>query len=230
MTDWLKALLSVFYPEVCLQCGDALDDDEHTICNKCLGSLPRTFTAVSKNNQVEMKFAPDLQILRAAAFCLYNQDSAFRNLIHHAKYGNRPEIMYRLAQQAVAEWHDNGFFDGIDVIIPVPLHKKKLRERGYNQSDFIAHGIGDALGVTVCEDALTRIRNDRSQTMQDIITRATNVKGAFAINPKHNLKGLTLLLVDDVLTTGATLSECAAQLRKIPKTKIVVFTLATANS
>lgn len=228
MTAWLKALLSVFYPEVCLQCGNVLDDSEQTVCGNCIAGLPRTFMAVNKDNLAEMKFATDLKILRAASYCRYSQDSDFRNMIHRAKYGNHPEIMYRLAQQAATEWRDTGFFDGVDVIVPVPLHKKKLRERGYNQSDFIAHGLGDELGVAVCEDALARIRNDQSQTMQDMTARSANVKGAFAVNEESNIKGKTVLLVDDVLTTGATLSECVTQLRKIPKTKIVVFTLAIA--
>ena len=217
----------MFFPERCLQCNAALDDYEHVICRHCIEQLPRSGMNVAFQNQAELRFNEDVRIERAASFCWYKPDTAFRDMIHKAKYGDQPELLYRLAQQAVDEWHESRFFDNIDVVVPVPMHKTKICQRGYNQTDYIADAVAEMLGVHTCKDALFRVRNDESQTMQLTSMRAANVRGAFELNQSkvEYLKGKTVLLVDDILTTGSTLTECIAQLRKIRKLRIVVFTL-----
>ena len=217
----------MFFPERCLQCNAVLEDKEHILCRQCIGELPRSAMNQAFQNQAELRFNEGVRIERAASFCWYKPDTAFRDMIHKAKYGDRPEILYRLAQQAVDEWLESGFFDNIDVVVPVPMHKQKMRQRGYNQADYIADAIADMLGIQSCKDALVRVRNDESQTMQLTSMRAINVHGAFELNQSkaEYLKGKMVLLVDDVLTTGSTLTECIAQLRKIRKLRIVVFTL-----
>lgn len=221
-----KALLSVFYPEKCLCCGSMLADSEHYLCANCVGHVHKTDMHMHAFNQAETRFDPNLHILRAASYGWYQKDSELRDMIHLAKYAARPEILYQMARQAATEWKASGFFDDVDIIVPVPMHKDKLRQRGYNQTDYIAHGLADVLCLPVCEDVLLRIRNDESQTMQLTEQRLNNVKGAFALNPKHQLSNKTILLVDDVLTTGATLSDCTRQLKKAKNTQIIIFTLA----
>lgn len=219
-----QGLQSLFFPDCCLYCGKLLDDNQKYLCDSCLQQLPLTEMNMHKFNLAEQRIADQVNILRAASYCRYEHESEFRKMIHRAKYGNRPEIMYRLAQQAAIQWLQSGYFNDVDVIIPVPLHNKKKRYRGYNQSDYIARGLGETLGLKVCYDGLMRLRNDKSQTMQTNQERQTNIVGAFTLNPKHNFEGKTVMLVDDVLTTGATLVNCAKQFGK--KTKIVIFTLA----
>ncbi len=222
----IQAFLSVFYPERCLFCGNMLADSEHYLCAECLTQIQKTDMHLHAFNQAQRRFDEHLPILRAASYGWYEKDSVLQAMIRKAKYATRPEILYQLARQVAVEWQDSGFFNGVDIIVPVPMHTAKLRQRRYNQSDYIARGLAEVLGIEVCEDALVRLRNDQSQTMQQFELRKTNVAGAFALNPKHNLKGKTILLVDDVLTTGATLSDCAAQLKKAKNVQIVIFTIA----
>lgn len=219
-------LLDLFFPPLCRNCGSLLADNEHELCSTCLTTLPRTNMDQHFQNQAESRLEGQATFMRAAAYCWYNKETTLRTMIHKAKYFNHPEILYRLTQQAITEWSGNGFFNGIDAVVPVPMHKQKMRERGYNQTDYIAQAFADTLHISMYEDALIRSRNDKAQAMQiDNALRISNVRGAFEPNKNVELKGKTILLVDDVLTTGATIAECAKQLHKHKNVKIVVFTL-----
>ena len=135
----------------------------------------------------------------------------------------------RLAVAAAKELVSAGFFDGIELIVPLPLSKKKLRQRGYNQCDYIAYGISQVTGIPVESDCVERTRANETQTHKNREERWQNVKGIFAVNNVEALQGKHILLIDDVLTTGATLASCASSL-VAAGCKVSVFTLAYSNN
>lgn len=128
-----------------------------------------------------------------------------------------------------AELLDSGFFEGVDVIIPIPLHKKKQQIRGYNQSECIARGIAAVTGIAVCVESVVRRKNTETQTRKSVFERWENVDGIFELNHADSLTGKHILIVDDVLTTGATTIACASRLAEVEGTRISVLTLAMAD-
>ena len=150
--------------------------------------------------------------------------------LSYIKYNGLPRMGHWLAGRAVSDMASSHFFDGIDVVTAVPLHRSKLAQRGYNQSEFIARGIAAALGITYIE-ALKAVRPHSTQTHKGALERWQNIQGNYALdaNKVSQLTGKHILLVDDVITTGSTLIVCASALKAIPDVKISVFTLASAR-
>lgn len=227
--QWLSAAAEVALPRLCPVCGKALDGDERWLCRKCLASLPRTHYEDTTFNTMEQLFAGKVPVERATAYFFYEKGAPYASILHDIKYHNTPKIGRWLAERAVTDMAASDFFDGIDVVTAVPLHRSKLARRGYNQSEFLARGIADALGIP-CIEALKAIRPHATQTHKGALERWQNIQGNYALkNDADHLAGKHILLVDDVVTTGATLIACTSLLKQIPGVTVSLFTLAAAR-
>jgi ComF family protein len=170
-----------------------------------------------------------IPVERAHSFLYYTKGGDVRKLLYELKYYRNPKIGHYLGRCMAEELVPTGFFDGIDYIIPVPLHKKKQETRGYNQSEQLAAGISSVLGCEVLDDVLIRVKQADTQTRKGHYERWINVKDVFDYVPSRDLSGKHILLLDDVFTTGATIVACADVLKQIPDLRISVLTLALAG-
>ena len=216
----------LFFPYCCPNCG-RVTDPEQVLCEACLRSLPRTEQSWQRGNLTEDIFASQSHFERAAAFLFFEKDHPVQNLIHRMKYGlfANPRIGYALAREAAAEFMQSDFFDEIDVIIPVPLHQKRFRERGFNQSEWICRGLTDVTKIPTDTTHLVRILNNDQQALSAGNDRQKNVKGIFAVVNPRDLYGKHILLVDDIITSGATLLACMDALKSVRGRRISVFAL-----
>ena len=227
--QWLSAAADIAMPRVCPVCGKALDNDEQWLCRKCLAALPRTRYEETDFNTMEQHFAGKVPIERATAYFFYEKGSPYASILHDIKYHSLPKMGYWLASRAVTEMAGSHFFEGIDVVTAVPLHRSKLAHRGYNQSEYLARGIADRLGIPYVE-ALNAVKSHSTQTHKGALERWQNIQGNYALkNDASRLSGKHILLVDDVITTGSTLTVCASLLKSIPGATISLFTLAAAR-
>lgn len=200
--------------------------------------LPRTEQASTPQNTTEdaligitsmpSAVRKTMHLDRAAAFLFYEKEHPVRDMVHRMKYADYPEIAYQLGRQAAMEMQYAGFFDGIDVIIPMPLHPKRFRERGYNQSEYIARGIGSVTGLPVDTTHVLRVRNTPKQALQSGEGRKTNVADAFEVVYPEQMYHKHILLVDDLLTTGETAKACLKAMKRFRGAKFTVFALCKA--
>ena len=182
----------------------------------CNINLPRTDYHLRKDNPVEKLFWGKFPLERATSFFFYRKGSDFRQVLHQLKYGGQKEIGAIMGRYMASELQASDFFHGVDVIIPIPLHKKKQQIRGYNQSEWISRGIMAVTGIPV-------------DTQKAALERWENVDGIFELHRSEYLAGKHILIVDDVLTTGATTVACASRLAEIEGVRISVLTLAMAE-
>lgn len=227
--DWLGSFLSLLFPRCCVVCGRPLVKGEECLCTMCNIELPRTDYHLRKDNPVEKLFWGKVPLERATSFYFYRKGSDFRQILHQLKYGGQKGIGAIMGRYMAAELLQSGFFEGVDVILPVPLHKKKLQIRGYNQSEWIARGITAVTGIPINTEAVVRRKNTETQTRKSSLERWENVEGIFELHHAESLAGKHILIVDDVLTTGATTVECASCLTGIEGIRISVLTLAVAD-
>lgn len=227
--DWLYSFISLLFPRCCVVCGRPLAKGEECICAMCNINLPRTNYHLQKDNLVEQLFWGKIPLERATSFFFYRKGSDFRQILHQLKYGGQKEIGAIMGRYMASELTVSGFFEGIDVIIPVPLHKRKQRIRGYNQSEWIARGISAVTGICIDTEVIVRRKHTDTQTRKSTFERWENVDGIFELHHAESLKGKHLLVVDDVLTTGATTVACASRLMEIEGIRISVLTLAVAE-
>lgn len=227
--DWLGSFLSLLFPRCCLVCGRPLAKGEECICTMCNINLPRTNYHLQEDNPVEQLFWGKVPLERATSFFFYRKGSDFRQILHQLKYGGRKELGATMGRYMASELLPSGFFKGIDVIIPVPLHKKKQQLRGYNQSEWIVRGIAAVTGISVNTESIIRRKNTETQTRKSTFERWENVDGIFELHSSEHLPGKRVLIVDDVLTTGATTVACASALMEVQGIRISILTLAVAE-
>ncbi len=224
-----KDLLSLLFPRYCKVCGRRLMHCEQHLCISCLLDLPRTHYESDSNNQLMQHFMEWPEVVRATAYFNYYKEGRYSKLIHALKYHDQPEVGVFLGRLAVTELHASGFFEGLDLIVPIPLSKKRLRKRGYNQCDYIARGIGEVTGVALCADCVERTVDTDTQTHKGRVERWKNTEGIFRVTKPEELMGKHVLIVDDVATTGATFHACISTLLTIPGVRVSVFALALAK-
>lgn len=227
--DWLGSFVSLLFPRCCIVCGRPLAKGEECLCTLCNINLPRTGYHLMEDNPVEKLFWGKIPLERATSFFFYRKGSDFRQILHQLKYGGQKNIGAIMGRYMAAELQESGFFEDIDVIVPVPLHKKKQRLRGYNQSEWIARGIATVTGIPIDTESVVRHKNTETQTSKSSLERWENVNGIFKLHHAESLAGKHILIVDDVLTTGATTVECASCLTEIEGVRISVLTLAIAE-
>lgn len=227
--DWLSSFLSLLFPRCCVVCGGPLARGEECLCTMCNINLPRTDYHLRKDNPVEKMFWGKIPLEHATSFFFYRKGSDFRQILHQLKYGGQKGIGAIMGRYMAAELLESGFFEGVDVILPVPLHKKKQQIRGYNQSEWIARGIAAVTGISIDMESVVRQKNTETQTRKSFFERWENVEGIFQLHHAESLSGKHILIVDDVLTTGATTVECASCLAEIEGIRISILTLAMAE-
>jgi ComF family protein len=226
--DLWDDFISILFPRICYGCGKDLLRNEDLICTDCYLAIPRTNFHLMPDNPVAKLFWGRCNITRAAAFSYYVKGSRIRKIIHNLKYKGIKEIGIEMGKIYAISLKSSGFFDDIDIIIPVPLHPSKQRKRGFNQSECITSGISEVSGVPVDSKSLRRISVSDTQTKRSRYERWLNVEGIFGISDPAAFAGKHVLLVDDVITTGSTIESCAAELLKIEGTKVSVIALAVA--
>ncbi len=223
------SLLSLFYPHCCAMCGDLLEDETITMCPKCIHRLPRTEQCALRGNMTEELFCDLPRFQRAAAFLFFDKGADIQHVIHKMKFHEQPRIAYDLAREAAYDFMQADFFEDIDLIIPIPLHPKRLRERGYNQSEWIARALSETTGIPVDTTHVSRIRNNPQQALQKAKDRAINVEGVFAVNHPEELYRKHILIVDDLITTGSTVRACIKALKVCRGAEFSVFALGKAR-
>lgn len=220
----------LFFPRFCLSCGKKLGAEEWGMCIRCWSRLPFTRLEISPDNEMAKCFWGRFPVEQAYALLYYTKGGEVAGLLHDMKYHGARRLCREMGKRTAEELKTAGFFASVDYLLPVPLARARLRERGYNQSELLARGIAEETGIPLMTDAVTRVRNNATQTHETAYGRWSNVKGLFVATPKAgSLCGKHVLLVDDVLTTGATLVACADALSQIEGISFSVVTLAWAR-
>lgn len=226
--EYFEALINLFFPNICCSCNGFLLQGEELVCRKCLYNLPKTNFHDEKDNIVEQIFWGRADVKRATAFFYYVKGMKHQKLIHKMKYQGTKELGVVLGQY-FGSFLTNTLFGEADMIIPVPLHPSKLKKRGYNQSDWIGKGLSTALSIPLRTKILVRKTSSSTQTRKSRIERWENVKNIFDVRNKKSIENKKILLVDDIITTGATLESCAHALLEVQGVEIYVATLGYAS-
>lgn len=224
----LQHFLELLFPRICVVCGCKLIRDERHICLSCVLHMPRTTHHRQAENPMEQLFYGRVPVERACAYFEFRKGSNYQKILHQLKYRGLKEIGELMGERFGCELRQAGEFEDIDLICPVPLHPKKERKRGYNQSYHIALGLSKAFQVPVDTTNLKRVVFTATQTRKSRFERWQNVDGIFEVADPKQLEGKHLVLVDDVVTTGSTLEACAHSIHKSCKAKVSILTLAIA--
>jgi ComF family protein len=223
----LRAFGRLFYPVNCGACGEALVDQERQICTFCQLSLPVTNFHRETINPLNDLLKLRLRVDFISSFLLYDKGLMTQNMLHAIKYKGQNLLATHLGELYGYEIK-NAIEKKPDCIVPVPLHKRKLRERGYNQSESWAEGLAKSIGTPVDNTSLKRAIYTTTQTQKTRLERVSNVENAFALQNPDQLKGKHVLLVDDVITTGATLEACGLRLWTAGIASLSIVTIAYA--
>lgn len=227
--EWfVEPIISLVYPTVCPLCGHVVRFREPPVCPSCLDALPRTEEATHRDNKVEMLFADFEKFVRGAAWLYYYKDHPVQQLVHAMKFQGQPELGLLLGRQLAMEWADTGFFDGIDYLAPIPLHRKRYADRGYNQSEWIARGISEVTGLPLDTTHLYRQKNNEHQSRLSKRER-TAMQNVFAVRNPSDWSGCHILVIDDIITTGNTISRAFSALHSIRGCRYSVLSLAVAQ-
>ncbi len=224
-----NSLMDLFYPPLCYACGKYIEKQENILCDECLKALPRTEHFKLKDNKVEMLFWDIPKLKKGGAFCFYQHGSDFRKLIHNMKYYNRPFIGEYLGKLAATEYQNSNFFEGVDLLVPIPLHPKRLRQRGYNQAEYICKGISEVTNIPVDTTHLVRIVNNETQTHKSTEQRRLNTENIFQVRQPQAWRHKHIMLIDDVITTGSTIRSSIKVITPIVGTRLSVFALGMAG-
>lgn len=218
---------SLFYPRICPACDNPLVRNEEFLCTACLMDLPRTNFHKDRENEVAQMFWGRANVENASAFLYFHKKSKVQHLLHKLKYKGDKEVGRFLGRLAANELIETPFAQ-IDMIIPLPLHPKKQKIRGYNQSEMIAQGLGEVWGKKTETGVLIRKIANTTQTRKHRYERWLNVEEVFEVVNPDKIANKHILLVDDVVTTGATLEASAGELLKVTNTKVSIITVAKA--
>ena len=227
--EFFTDLLAFVYPNVCSGCGNALYRHEKYICNACYVSLPRTDYHLYTEHPLQKLFYGRVDLAVVSSYLFFQKKGKVQAMMHALKYKNKPELAflfgkwYGLDLKKIA---DQMLFDGI---IPIPLHKKRLQKRGYNQSEYFARGLSESMNIPVWNGILIRSKFTESQTFKSRAERMENMLESFEVVAADKIKHKHILLVDDVITTGATTEACVLQLQKYQAARVSVSSIAFAQ-
>lgn len=224
----LKAFIELVFPRVCLVCGDSLFACEVEMCHRCLQGLPMTGFECLADNPVEQLFWGKVKLDGATSMYYYRKEEKVQRLIHEVKYHGNQYLGYELGRQFGGVLKKASGFNSSTVIVPVPLHFRKIRLRGFNQSEVIARGMAKTTGMEVNTTCLVRNVHTATQTKKNKFERWQNVEGIFSVTDETVLVNQHVLLVDDVVTTGSTLESCVVAIQKAQPATVRVATLACA--
>ncbi|MDP4263425.1 MAG: phosphoribosyltransferase family protein [Bacteroidota bacterium] len=223
-----NSLLHLVFPHICSGCGTDLISDHTMLCAKCIHDLPETNFERYPNNPVEKKFWGRLPLSAAAAQYYFTGESLIQRLMHQFKYRGNRDLGLQLGRMMGDSLGRSGRFT-IDALIPLPLFASKEKRRGFNQAAVLCEGIAGILGVPVLKDVVRRSQHTDTQTKKGRIDRWLNMEGKFILEQAAGISGKHVMLVDDVITTGATLEACGAELLKAPDIQLSIATLCYAS-
>ena len=220
--------ISLFFPRYCLSCSTSLVGGEETLCTRCIINLPKANYALD-DNPIKDRLMGRLPLTYGLVYLKLKKGGVVQKMLHQLKYNHHPEIGVKLGKVFGRELKESGLTDAFDLIIPVPLHATRKRKRGYNQSAKFAEGLGYALDVPWDETISVRKQRTKTQTNKSKLERWENVKDVFSLANMTSVAGKRVLLVDDVITTGATLEACGSHLVKSGCAQISVACIAEAQ-
>jgi ComF family protein len=225
----ISPLVHFFYPHTCPGCGSDIIEKQNFLCLECTTNLPHTGFALHADNPVEKIFWGRIMVVAAMSEFYFSKDSIIQNLIHEFKYkGNRKAGLF-LGNMIGDSLLNSNRFSNIDALVPLPLFSIREFKRGYNQSSLLCAGINEVLGLPLILKNVIRIVHTGTQTKKGRIQRWENVEKSFHVVQPEALQGKHILLVDDVITTGATLEACGAEILKVADTSLSIATLALAT-
>ncbi len=229
MKAFFQNLLQTLFPSTCACCGDVLLTGEKQICINCLANLTATFYSAHDDNHTERQLAGRIPYQHATSLYVFRKGNTVQQLVHAMKFHSNSDLCIFMGRQMGLELLHSGRFDDIDLLVPVPLHWWRRLRRGYNQSELLCRGIAQVMHREVNTRALRRHRYTQQQSLQASSDREKNVQGAFSLRRPDDLAGRHILLVDDVLTTGATISSCCDALKNVNNLKISIATFSIAG-
>ena len=221
-------LTELLFPRLCVCCGDKLIEQEQWICLHCLHHIPRTNFHLEAENPVARLFYGRVKIEYATSFFFFSKGSNYQSLIHNLKYKGMKELGAEMGKHFGIDLLQSVDFSTVDLICPVPLHPRKEKKRGYNQSWWIASGMAAQMNIPLSDNNLKRVTFTDTQTKKNRFERWQNVEGIFALTHPEAYAGKHILLVDDVVTTGATIEACAQAIVSRTDARVSIATLATA--
>jgi ComF family protein len=226
---FISDFISLMYPRLCLACGNSLFKHEEILCTHCQFELPRTNFHRFRDSPLDKVFWGRVPIQRTAALYFFSKGGKVQHLVHQLKYKGQKDVGIYTGKILGAELLNDPQFMEIDKIIPVPLHPKKLKKRGYNQSEHFAIGLSAVTKIEVDTTSFVRTFATETQTRKTRFARFENVKEIFSVTAPEVLQNKHLLLVDDVITTGSTIESCASILLQVPGVRISVAAIAYAE-
>lgn len=225
----LKSLIDLFFPKVCYACHNLLNDFEQNICTDCRNNLPVTNFHFNNDDTILKMFYGRAVVENATALLRFEKKGIVQQLVHGLKYKGQEPIGVFLGNWLGGELASIKGYEDIDVVIPVPLHKKKLKKRGYNQVAKFAQQIAKALNIDYVDDVLLKITNTESQVLKKRIARWNQNEELFTLQNKNSIANKHILLVDDLITTGATMEACITTLNQAKNIKISIASIAIAQ-
>ena len=228
-TNILTPVLHLFYPHVCTGCGSDLVEEDNLLCLKCMNDLPHTNFAMHAGNPVEKIFWGRLALTSAMSEFYFTKGTMIQTLIHEFKYKGNKDVGMYLGAMMGSSLLNNNRFTKIDTLVPLPLFADKEFKRGYNQATILCNGMSEVMGIPVIKNNVVRKRFTETQTKKHRPERWENVEGSFEVNNPQQIKNKHILLVDDVVTTGATLEACGGEILKVDGVQLSIATLAYAS-
>lgn len=226
ISTFFDSMVHLLYPRVCAGCGSDIISEEQLICIDCIDSLPLTNFYMHANNPIEKIFWGRLPVASATSHVYFTKQSVMQHLLHQLKYKGKKEVGIYFGKRMGEKMRLSNRYNDISALIPLPLFFKKQKKRGYNQAEMICEGISEVMKVPVLSKMIARTRKTETQTHKSRMKRWENIDGKFELIDGSGLEGKHVLLVDDVLTTGATLEACGKELLKINNLKLSIATLA----
>jgi ComF family protein len=224
----VREFIHLFFPRLCPACSNALLSKETLICFACKHRLPKTNFHLVADNPVSRLFWGRVPLAGASAYFYFRKEGRVQRLFHELKYRGGAEIGREVGRMYGKELLQSPVYSSAELIIPVPLHPAKLALRGYNQSDVFGEGLSEILSGQLSTDSLIRAVNTETQTRKGRFERWENVETVFKVENTEKLTGKTVLLVDDVITTGATLESCAGHLLKAGAASVAIICIAAS--
>lgn len=227
--QFLRSLLSILFPTLCCHCGEPLVGDEHDLCTNCLFLIPWSGHAAQENNLTEQRLMGHIPIRAAASLMMFQKGNVAQSIVHQIKYHGNSQMAHQFGRLLGEALKQSGRFDSIDYLVPVPLHRRRKRQRGYNQSQLLCKAMSEVMQIPVVTDNLYRKLYTESQTHKRRDSRFLNMREAFGVHHPEQFENRHILLVDDIITTGATTQACYQVLREIPGLIISVSSLAITS-
>lgn len=229
MSLLISDFISLFYPRTCICCDAYISNYQEFLCVDCMHDLPKSYIYGDEINNITEKLYSKFPFVKAKSFLLFKEGNKTQKLLHELKYHKQPLLSRHLGIIFGKNLLQEDFFETIDIITAVPLHIKKEKNRGYNQSYYFAYGLSEVSKIPLNNNLLKRIINTKTQTQKNRVERIENVQNAFEPVETKNILGKHILLVDDIVTTGATLEACATTLLTAKTKNISIATIAIAE-